>query len=71
MTENEMQIEKADYPNHKSPYTHPQLTVYGDIWEITLAKREGKDKDNAGPQQEFNMTGFSGPSPTPTRDPQG
>jgi hypothetical protein len=70
MTENKKQIEKnTEDPNHKTPYNSPQLVVYGDIWEITLARREGKDKDNPGPGQEFNMTGFSGPSPSPTRTP--
>ena len=66
MTKNEKQMEKTNDPNHKTPYSHPQLVVYGDIQEITLARREGEARDNAGRETQINMTGFSQGTPKPT-----
>jgi hypothetical protein len=59
MTENEKKIEKkTDDPNPKTPYTRPQLVVYGDIRDITLTKQKGGAPDNPG--QDRTMTGFEG-----------
>jgi hypothetical protein len=67
MTENEKQIEKnTNDPNPKMTYSRPQLVVYGDIQEITLARREGEAMDNAGRDSNINMTGFSDPKPKPS-----
>jgi hypothetical protein len=75
MTENEMQIEKTDDPNPKTPYSHPQLVVYGDIQEITLSTLiDATDRDNAGPGTNRNKTRIPNstprpddPKPTPTK----
>lgn len=61
MTKNEKQIE-----NPKTPYSRPQLIVYGDIREITLTNKEGKAPDKPGQQQ--YRTGYV--RPTPRRDQQ-
>jgi hypothetical protein len=66
MTKNEKQMEKTNDPNHKTPYSHPQLVVYGDIQEITLARREGEASDNPAPGSNLTMTGFSQGTPKPT-----
>ena len=69
MTENEKQIEmNTDDPNPKTPYSAPQLVVHGDIWEITLTKKQGQKIDKPG--QETLRTGFSQPSPSPTQTPR-
>ena len=70
MTENEKQIEKTDDLNLKTPYSRPQLVVYGDIKEITLARSAmAKRVIMQGAGSNLNMTGFSAPNPDP--DPQG
>ena len=69
MTEYEKQMENTDDPNHRAPYSHPQLVVYGDIREITLARERGEERDNPGPGSNYNMTGFSQSTPKPSPKP--
>jgi hypothetical protein len=70
MTENEMQIEKTDDPNPKTPYSRPQLVIYGDIQEITLSTLiDAVDRDNAGPGTNRNKTRIPNPTPKPSPKP--
>jgi hypothetical protein len=72
MTENEKHIENnTEDPKPKTSYNSPQLVVYGDIREITLASKLGEAMDNAKPGQNLNMTNFPPrPTPSPKTTPQ-
>lgn len=71
MTENEKQVEKkTDKPNLKTPYSRPQLVIYGDIQEITLGSKNEGSRDNAGSSaSNYNKTGYPSPTPKPNQTP--